>query len=478
MPDWQEFPLQNAANDRDLVQASPAKRRRPVWTTFSSVKATVILLSLTACTILIGAWCPQEAQVGRDKVLEQFGNSLGPVLIELGVSDIFHTPYFLTLIGMLFISLTIASWQKVFPRLLTLRKSLPFLNAQSIGRLPGSVTTIAAGSPDAICNYLTSSLVRKGYNVRIQGTSFVAESGKIGRLAPTITHIGLLTLLTGVTITSWSGFAGFKPVLVGSNMNLADSEHSKLWVGSLPNWHVHVDSTRRENYQNGDAKQWYTKLTVIDNFGKELTTEEISVNNPLSYDGIDIYQSSWALDQLQVLFNGEMKRLQLRPMGKIYVAFFPLSDDETLILSVRDQDNPLRVFAKSPRWRAPKLLGEVPPGQSLQIGAVNLQFFGVIPMTGLQYKSDPGLVATYVAFAFITVGVLLASISHRTIWGIAEGNEHGETTVTFGGNAKKGKISFAKELDKLNTELKVRFLTGSSSLPRTEAITKSGKTNV
>jgi cytochrome c biogenesis protein len=438
---------------RMTVEARASKRSRATWSVFSSVKLTVLLLSLIAFTVLLGAWCPQESQVGQEKVFEQFGTDVAPWMIKLGISDIFHTPFFLTLIALLTINLVVASWQRVFPRLWVLRHPLPFLNPSEVMRLPVSKTLTTSIEPDQLINQLSKKLKHNLYFVRRQGTSLVAESGKIGRLAPTITHIGLLTLLLGVTISSWTGFSGFKPVLLGSNLFFGDSEHSKLWIGKLPTWHIKVDSTRRENYESGEAKQWYSRLTVLDQNDHVLKSEEISVNNPLSYEGVDIYQSSWGLDQIQLAFNGQPKTMSLRPMGKLYAAFLPLTKDLILIFSVRDQEGPMRVFAKRPDWDAPKLLGEIAVGKSLKLGSVQLTYGGALPVTGLQYKCDPGLAITYTAFAFIMLGVCLASIPHRQVWAAVSPDGYGSSFLFFGGSAKKGKILFGKQMDKIVAQL-------------------------
>jgi cytochrome c biogenesis protein ResB len=189
-----------------------------------------------------------------------------------------------------------------------------------------------------------------------------------------------------------------------------------LWIGKLPTWGVRVDSTRRENYPSGEPKQWYSNLSIVDEKGKVLKQGEISVNNPLSYDGTDIYQSSWGIDAVEVSFNGHPQRMQVQPMGKRYAAFLPLDQSTVFIFSVLDTTAPMRVFAKRPDWEAPKLISELKPGESVTLGTVKLKFDRVIPVSGLQYKNDPGLVTVYIAFAFIMVGVMLAAIPHRHIW--------------------------------------------------------------
>jgi cytochrome c biogenesis protein len=428
---------------------------RPAWSVFSSVKLTVLLLSLIAVTILLGAWCPQESQSGQEKVIEQFGPDMAYWLTKLGVSDIFHTPVFLALIGLLSINLVVASFQRVFPRLPLLKVPLPFLDSKGVFKLPVVRQVVVQSDSEHARTEFTSRLKRLGYSVRWSANQMTAEYGKVGRLAPTITHIGLITLLVGVTITSWTGFSGFKPILLGGELAFQDSEHSRLWIGKLPSWRVHVDSSRRENYDSGEAKQWYSHLTVIDQNGKKLCGQEISVNNPLSYQGVDIYQSSWGLSQLELAFNGRPRTLPLQPMGKLYASFLPLAQDMILVFSVRDEAKSVRIFAKRPDWNGPKLIGEIPQGHNLKLGDVAVTFKRAVPVTGLQYKCDPGICVTFTAFGLIILGVLLASIPHRRVWAAITSSDDasGRSLIVFGGSSVKAKALFSKQLDRLAEKL-------------------------
>jgi cytochrome c biogenesis protein len=309
---------------------------------------------------------------------------------------------------------------------------------------------------------LQTMLKKRGFTVESGDGALTAEYGKYGRLAATVTHIGLLTLLAGVTVTSWTGFSGFQPVRPGEAMSFIRSDHSKLWVGKLPSWEVRVDGTSRENHPTGDPKQWYSDLAVVDGNGKVAAKKQISVNDPLSYGGVDVYQSSWGLDEVRVAFNGSEKRLPLQPMGKRYAAFLPLDATSILIFSVLDQKSPMRIFAKRADWQAPRIIKEVKQGESANLGMVRVTFVGVVPVTGLQYKCDPGIPIVYTAFGFIMLGVLLAIIPHRHVWAsvepnppeqvegcpVADADSQVPLTLFVGGKSYKAKIGFERMMDK------------------------------
>lgn len=487
-----------------VIHTAKSKVEKTVRVSFlASVKLTIMSMIMIATAILLGAWCPQESQSGFAKVVEQFGPQNARFLKDLGITDIYHSPIFLALVGILTVNMIACSFQRVFPKIRSLKLPMVFLGGKEISKLANHRHVSLYADRAAVIPFIGQLLKKRHYSVNVQGKSLTGEFGKFGRLAATITHIGLLSLMAGVTITSWTGFNGFQPVLLGETMKFDSSEHSKLWIGKLPGWRVKVEATRRENYKTGEAKQWYSTLSVIDKNGKVVKTQEISVNNPLSYDGVDIYQSSWGLERAIVSFNGNKLGLPLRPMGDTYAAFLPLDERTTLIFSLRGQEKPLRLFAKIPEWPAPRLITELPAGQAADLGGVTVAYHKAIPVTGLQYKADPGLPVTYVAFAIIMLGVILAAVPHRQTWVAVEAVEKerqdlasvadsrtaginngvtangpdtgtdgasdsdasiGSINVYIGGVSRKAKRAYEKELAKIIAQLEQEFGAGSGAV--------------
>jgi cytochrome c biogenesis protein len=448
-----------------MVTAAPtAKSNEAQWSLrlsiFASVKLTVLCICLIAVTVLVGAWCPQEAQVGRDKVFETFGPQVGQQLIKYGISDIFHTPFFLGLIGLLTVNMVACSMQRVFPKVKSLSQPMPFLAASAIEKMSVHWQSTYKAPPDMVADAVYRHLKQQGYTLARQNSMLTGHWGKVGRMAATITHIGLLTLLAGVTVTSWTGFSGFQPVPKGGDLSFDQSEHSKLWIGKLPSWHVKVEATRREDYASGDAKQWYSTLAVMDAHNRVLKRQEISVNSPLSYGGVDIYQSSWALGDIAISFNDNRVQLPLRQMGPvIHAAFLPLDPETIIMFSVHGQEEPVRVFAKTPSWPAPRILTALEKGTPAMLGNVKVTYDELIPVTGLQYKCDPGLPITFMAFGFIMTGVCLAAMPFRQLWVCVTQSPDGQCTVTVGGMSRKAQNAFARKIQQLNTTLDREFPT-------------------
>src|SRR5208283_4850533 len=100
---------------------------------FSSVKLTIVLFFFIGATILVGSWCPQEAQVGQQKIIDQFGQKMAFSLMRWGITDIFHSWWFLTLIGLLTVNIIVASIQRVFPKAKLFTRPMTYLSENEIG---------------------------------------------------------------------------------------------------------------------------------------------------------------------------------------------------------------------------------------------------------------------------------------------------------------------------------------------------------
>src|SRR5262249_46442868 len=136
-------------------------------------------------------------------------------------------------------------------------------------------------------------------------------------------------------------------------------------------------------------------------------------------------------------------------MGKLYAALLPLDQETVLIMSVRNQEAPMRLFGKRPEWPGPKLLCQIPPGEAAKLGSVRVQYVRAVPASGLQYKCDPAIAITYIAFAFIISGVLLAAVPHRHVWAAAGKDDDGQSIVALGGRSVKARVGFERSMEKL-----------------------------
>ncbi len=433
------------------LKAQPTSRNK--LAAVASVRLTILLLVALGATILAGAWVPQEPAVGWSKVLDWCGPSNAGILRCCGLTDVFHSLWLVSIIALLTVNLVACSVERTLPKLKAAFQPQGLLTACKIANQPIFRTLELPAAPEVLLQQLTKQLKSAGYKVILTDRQLAAERGKISLLAPAVTHIGLLILLLAVSISSLTGFSGFKETSPGGSLTFNSSEHSRLWFGKLPTWHVRCDSTRQVNYPTGEPKQWLSKLTIVDSSGKTLRTKEIAVNNPLSHAGVDIYQSGWGLGELIVNLDSRALSLDLKQVGSTYVALLPIAQGFHLIFALSGQDAPLQIFADLPRLSSPRLITAIARGGTVRLGSVKLVYKDVIPVTGLQYKSDPGYLLVLLSFFFITAGTTLAAMPHRQLWAASDPARttslSSSSILSIGATSLKGQRSFAGDLAKI-----------------------------
>jgi cytochrome c biogenesis protein len=78
--------------------------------------------------------------------------------------------------------------------------------------------------------------------------------------------------------------------------------------------------------------QFHSDLSIVNLDNQTVFSNSISVNSPLKYKGVTIYQSDWAISAVQVRVDGsEPYNLVMAPLqkgdNKLYGTFLPLGED-------------------------------------------------------------------------------------------------------------------------------------------------------
>jgi cytochrome c biogenesis protein ResB len=117
-------------------------------------------------------------------------------------------------------------FSECIPKLKLLKNSLPYFRGQDILKLPvhHCLTLTKADEQTALISDLSVRLTKMGYKVKAEGSKLKGEYGVVGRLAPSVTHVGLLTLLLGIQLLH--GQVWFQ--CCSTKLNFSDSQHSKL----------------------------------------------------------------------------------------------------------------------------------------------------------------------------------------------------------------------------------------------------------
>lgn len=442
---------------------------------FSSIRLAITLLVFMVITTLIGTVLPQEPMVGTQGVIQKYGVENYRLFKSLGLTDVFHSWWYLALLTTFGINLTVASFWRVFPKWKIAFMWPQKIKGETISKLP---VCSEINNDEIKLENLKQSLEEKKYKTKLEDGFLVAMKGGWHRLGASVTHIGIMILLVGSTFSILTGFngmvqlsedEGFYVADLGQSTNqimaaeegswLAPITKMPVWFGRLPRYLVKVNKTWRVDYENGKPKQWFTDLSVLDDEKNELHRKTIHVNDPLQYRGLDVYQSNWGRFT-EVSFNNESVTLPVENINGEEVVYLPLSNDIGLKLKVLKQPDKnaqlkpdtlevYSVLVKDQNKFDEKLIGTVEKNNKLNVGPINITYLGTQTLTGLQFKSNPGDLMIYPGLIFMMLGVLIAFGSKKQIWATYSPSNK----ILIGGKSDRAPSDFLNEFEKFIAEV-------------------------
>jgi cytochrome c biogenesis protein len=177
----------------------------------------------------------------------------------------------------------------------------------------------------------------------------------------------------------------------------------------------------------------------------------ISVNHPLRYRGMTVYQADWSLAAITVQI-GKSPELQLPlrsfpDLGEqIWGLVLPTRPDgsEPVLMSTSSEQGPVQVFDADG-----SLLGNLRPGgASTEIKGLPLRVADIMPASGLLLKRDPGVPLVYAGFAITLLGGGLSLIATRQLWAVLDPApfQPSNRKLHIGGLCNRNLAGFAAEL--------------------------------
>lgn len=434
------------------------KTNNTVWSFLASVKLALFLLFALAAFSIIGTLIPQGESFGV--YVQKYGPNMARFMRAANIFDMYNSWWFISLLGMFSLNLMVCSLERIPNawRLVTMDnlatnperlKKMGIRKEFEVGSSLGDATEKAA-----------SFLAGKGWKTSKKdignATMLFSQKGGWTRFGVYIVHISILVILIGAIIGS-PGIAKLlkNPTYAfkGSVMlpETQQTDHIYTYAGTkIPlGFTVRCDYFTIDYYDNGMPKEFLSKLTVLEN-GEEVLKTDIEVNEPLIYNGITFYQSSYQPYQDFVISlkndSTGVNKTSIVPsreqtswkeegvrFGIINMMMRGEAVDRLKIWFTDDKGEP-SIFWLEPGREATIKRSET----SYTISTKQLY------ATGLQVVKDPGVWWVYTGCGLMLIGLVVAFfMSHRKIWALIYENE-GKITVLFSGSAHKNKLGFEK----------------------------------
>ena len=503
-----------------------------IWDFFASIRLAIVVFASLALTSIIGTVLEQNADPERNMRLlsKLFGNASAPLLFNifdrLGFMDMYHSWWFVTILVLFAANLVICSIDRL-PRILkVVREPIRPLSEDRFKGFGIKKEFVLGGNPEKTKGGVSGAIKKVlGFNLsetkEEKGYQLYSQKGNYTRLGVYITHFSILVILLGAVIGIFFGFKGFINLPEGKTYLVAFSRTASMpqtqeferildavdaSAGNLENaskllgvdekslrimmrkfgifplgFGIRCDMFNVDFYGRSDMPKAYRSLLSVIQNGKEVMQKTIEVNEPLKYEGITFYQSSYGLAPGGVengIFrfaatpkNGKPEEIKVR-FGELFTLpgttltakiedFSPaLGFDQATnrpFTYAKQMNNPavlISFFENGGKKFGGWILKRYPETWSLPDG-YTLEFAGLLggQYTGLQVRKDPGVWIVYLGCIAMALGLFAAFfMSHKRIW-VKLIDERNNTRVIIGASANKNKQAFERKVDKVVSHL-------------------------
>jgi cytochrome c biogenesis protein len=380
--------------------------------TFSNVLFAVCLLLIWGIMTLVGV----VVQQGKDPsdYFSTYAPPLARLILRLNVDNIYHTPYYVGIIGLILTSLAVCTFKRVIPA------RLPALRPVVIDKIPLNATMTVRGNEAGVRARLETFFRKRGWQVRkreFSGTEWTfADKHNWARRGVLIAHIGFTIIAAGTCVYWAKGFSGDTPLIVGQTLNVPNSNATIR----LNSFHYKIQPIMTKGGMVYQPIDYVSNVTVVGKNGVP-KNELIRVNHPIDIDGTLFYQNSYGFALKFLVSHGGTRDAALS--DKVYLTgdaiTLPGSQRQIQIAQfVPTVDRQTGVASADPRVNDPAVALDVSEaGQTAGGALVPLKTWidvgdgwritpeQYIMVSGLQYRYDPG-----VALVGIGAFVLLAGL--------------------------------------------------------------------
>ena len=382
---------------------------------FANILFAVSLFAVWGVLTLIGVIVDQDK--GADFYWQNYTPALARIVLRLHLDNIYHSPAYLGIIGLILISMTVATFRRVIPA------RLPALRPVKIDKIPLHASVHVEGEEHDVRARIQAFFAERGWQIRKrefggEEWSFV-DKHNWARRGVLVAHIGFVIIAAGTTIYWASGYSGQFTVLSGTTATIPQTGATV----ALKQFGYRIDPIATKSgvvYQPID----YVSHAIVT--GKDGVPHDavIRVNQPYDVDGVKVYQATYGFGITFVLTKdghviagppngpakegesfdipGTSRAIQYRSfVGTIdrrtgEAGRDPRPNDPGVVLEAFDGDAPLGSVM-------------VPLGKALDLGAG----YALTPQkytlySGFQYRYDPGIPLVLIGSIVLVLGLCIS----------------------------------------------------------------------
>ncbi len=442
-----------------------------VWDFLTSLKLVVLLLLILSAVSIAGTIIQQN------KPLQMYYRYYDPGTValfnKLGLFDMYHSWWFVACLALLALNITACTMDRYRGIMAGLRKRNFILDKQ-LGMSLQNPATIKYALPLDAVEKKMRELVGKGFSgkpvvttAEDGGRHYFFEKGRYSRLAFFLTHLSILIIFIGAMVGSFFGYKGYVNIFEGETVSQFETRAGTI---KRLNFQVKCNTFNAEFYPSGAPRDYRSDLSILQN-GKEIIRKTIRVNDPLTFEGVTFYQSSYGGQPDQVAVDvvnrdGSLKGTVTAPFGQ--KVDIPEVADKMAIADYQEHHHlpdgseggqavDVHIFPEMGEEAEVWLLLDHPEYDKRRGGDYYLRVkdLKLKRFTGLQVNKDPGEILVWLGSLLLIAGIMIAFfMSHKKLWVSLRTDKKGRSELTIGGTANKNRAAFAREAEQMIRRLK------------------------
>jgi cytochrome c biogenesis protein len=451
--------------------------KKAVLSFLSSLKLTIGLFIIIAVAATLGTVIPQQYDGGES--IRHLSPGLVKAFESLQLFDMYHSIWFIILMGLLSLNLTVCSLNR-FPTSWQLFRKIPSLNRRRPFENLSPDRVLATEKERNEVIFGVERLLLKRYKrVRRKDTAnttfFYGEKGAYSHFGIYVIHASILIVIAGAIIGSLLGFEAFVNLPEGESTNTVHLGRQKV-IKNL-DFTVRCDKFSIVYYDNGMPKEYRSDLSFLKD-GDVIYQGPLLVNHPVTVNGIRFYQASYGSipgDQALITIkkgNEEGTTITARLKDSLHlkekhatVKILRIEENlmsmgPAVLISIQSPERNMRfwVFKDIERIKQgiPDLFKKVPrfnPGlfepYHFKLNEIEKKYY-----TGLQLSHDPGVSIVASGSSLIIIGFLITFFSsHKRFWVRVDGQE-GKSRISVAASSTRDPVGLKRETENLMRHLK------------------------
>ncbi len=264
--------------------------------TFGNVLFAVLLFVVWGILTLIGVIVDQGKS--PTTYFDAYPAAIARAILRLGFDNIYHSPWYVGIIGLILLSLTVCTFKRVIPA------RLPPLRPVKIDKIPLNGSIFVRGNEHAVRERVEAFFRSRGWNVRKRefgGTEWsFADKHNWARRGVLIAHLGFVIIAAGTTLYWARGFSGETAVVTGEAIRIPETNA----IVKLDSFNYKITPILTKSGMVYQPTDYVSRVTVTGRDG-EPKNMLVRVNHPIDLDGTLYYQASYGFAMtMRVTHNG------------------------------------------------------------------------------------------------------------------------------------------------------------------------------